>query len=141
MRCWETNGNWGFLYDDSDETAEIAPVFDCGSCLLPQADENIMRKVLLQESELQARIYQFPTSAIKLKGRKINYYDFLNSSENKDCNGALLQIVPRIDLAQINTFIQSIPGISELQKVFYSRYVEARFDLILRPSFEFALAK
>src|SRR5699024_5357934 len=33
------NGNWGFLYDPVFKTAEIAPVFDCGSCLLPQADE------------------------------------------------------------------------------------------------------
>ena len=32
------NGNWGFLYDESTDSVEIAPVFDCGSCLLPQAD-------------------------------------------------------------------------------------------------------
>ncbi|MEI3525571.1 MAG: HipA domain-containing protein [Eubacteriales bacterium] len=38
------NGNWGFLYDDKTGLTEIAPVFDCGSCLLPQADENVMRK-------------------------------------------------------------------------------------------------
>ena len=35
------NGNWGFLYDDSTKEASIAPVYDCGSCLLPQADERI----------------------------------------------------------------------------------------------------
>lgn len=29
------NGNWGFLFDSKSQTAEIAPVFDCGSCLLP----------------------------------------------------------------------------------------------------------
>lgn len=40
------NGNWGFLYDDASESASIAPVFDCGSCLLPQADESTMRRVL-----------------------------------------------------------------------------------------------
>lgn len=33
------NGNWGFLYDDSTESMSIAPIYDCGSCLLPQADE------------------------------------------------------------------------------------------------------
>lgn len=67
------NGNWGFLYDDNTGETEIAPVFDCGSCLLPQADEKVMRKVLSEESELHARIYQFPTSAIKWHSRKINY--------------------------------------------------------------------
>ena len=67
----------GFLYDESTGVTTIAPVFDCGSCLLPQADENVMQKVLENESELHARIFQFPTSANKLKGRKVNYYDFL----------------------------------------------------------------
>lgn len=66
------NGNWGFLYDDTRGEMEIAPVFDCGSCLLPQADEKVMKKVLTDEAELHARVFQFPTSAIKSNGRKIN---------------------------------------------------------------------
>lgn len=58
------NGNWGFLMDTVTQTAEIAPVFDCGSCLLPQADESVMEKVLSNEDELNARIFQFPTFLI-----------------------------------------------------------------------------
>ncbi len=53
------NGNWGFLVDHSLQTAEIAPVFDGGSCLLPQADDKVMDKVLKNEDELNARIFQF----------------------------------------------------------------------------------
>ena len=30
------NGNWGILVDEEHQTAEIAPVYDCGSCLYPQ---------------------------------------------------------------------------------------------------------
>ena len=33
------NGNWVFLYDDSTKEASPAPIYDCGSCLLPQADD------------------------------------------------------------------------------------------------------
>ena len=51
------NGNWGFLYDPTAGIAEIAPVFDCGSCLLPQADEKVMEAVLADENELNARIF------------------------------------------------------------------------------------
>lgn len=29
------NGNWGFLYNPVTDEVEIAPVFDCGSCLFP----------------------------------------------------------------------------------------------------------
>ena len=129
------NGNWGFLYDDTEGKAEIAPVFDCGSCLLPQADENVMRRVLANEDELHARVFQFPTSAIKLSGRKINYYEFLTKSGNEDANQALRRIAPRIDMEQIEAFIDRVPGITDLQKLFYKSYVRARHELIILPAF------
>lgn len=134
------NGNWGFLYDDSRNEAEIAPVFDCGSCLLPQADDKVMQKILTNEEELNARIYQFPTSAIKLDGRKINYYDFLNHAQDEECNVALRRIVPRINMDEIGKFINQIPGVSDLQKEFYRQYLNARYDLMIRPAFEFVMA-
>lgn len=130
------NGNWGFLYDDATKTAEIAPVFDCGSCLLPQADEKIMRDVLSDEVALNARVFQFPTSAIKENGRKINYYDFLMSAEYDACNEALERIVPRIDLRQISDFMETVPYITDLQREFYRAYITARYEKILKPSFE-----
>ena len=135
------NGNWGFLYNDITGETEIAPVFDCGSCLLPQADNKIMEKVLSDESELHARVFQFPTSAIKLNGRKINYYDFLSRAENEDAREALKRIVPRIDTEQIDEFIDKVQGISDLQKEFYKRYIKARYDLLIRPALEFAITE
>ena len=135
------NSNWGFLYDDVKGEAEIAPVFDCGSCLLPQANDRVMRKVLANESELHTRVFQFPTSAIKLKDWKINYYDFLSHAENKDANAALKRIVPKMDLDRIERFIDQVPAISDLQKAFYKRYINARFDLIIRPAFELVMAE
>ena len=135
------NGNWGFLYDENRNEAEIAPVYDCGSCLLPQADEKVMREVLTSEPALNARVYQFPTSAIKLKGRKINYYDFLTDGSDSDCVRALLQMMERIDLNQIGEFIYGVEGITELQKEFYLRYISARYELILRPAYAAAKTK
>ena len=135
------NGNWGFLYDENRNEAEIAPVYDCGSCLLPQADEKVMREVLTSEAALNARVYQFPTSAIKLKGRKINYYDFLTGRSDSDCVRALLQMMERIDLKQIGEFIYGVEGITELQKEFYLRYISARYELILRTAYAAAKTK
>ena len=125
---------WGFLYSEKTEEADIAPVYDCGSCLLPQADEKIVEAVLTDKKELYARIYQFPTSAIKENGRKINYYDFLMKAEFKECNAALKRIVPRVDMKQIISMIEQIPCISDRQKEFYKQYIQTRFDLILRPA-------
>ena len=101
--------------------------------MLPQADEKIMRAVLGNEDELNARVFQFPTSAIKLNDRKINYYDFISSMENEDCNKAILRIFPHIDIDCINTFVDNVPYIVDLQKNFYKIYITARYEKILLP--------
>lgn len=132
------NGNWGFLYDPKGNKREIAPVYDCGSCLLPQADETIMQSVLNDKEALALRIYRFPTSAIKLNGDKINYYDFLSSGAYNDCNQAVRRIYERIDMKQIGAFIDTVPYISELQKKFYKQYISARKEILLRPVYEIA---
>lgn len=130
------NGNWGFLVDHSLQTAEIAPVFDCGSCLLPQADDKVMDKVLKNEDELNARIFQFPASAIREHGRKICYYDFLMAGEYPECNKALLRIVPRINIKEIQDFIDTVPYLSELQNRFYKTYIRARLERLLLPAYK-----
>lgn len=135
------NGNWGFLYDDRTGETELAPVFDCGSCLLPQADETVMKNVLSSEEELHARVFRFPTSAIKQNGRKINYYDFLLHGGNEDCAQAVARIVPRVDMEKICAFIEGIDEITPLQKAFYLRFLQARYDLILCPAYELLMAQ
>lgn len=112
------NGNWGFLYNEKNDTISFAPVFDCGSCLFPQADENIMRNILNDQRELKIRIYDRPLSCITVKDKKINYFDFVSSLENEDCNNALKRIVPRIDLNEVGKIITQTPLISDLQKIF-----------------------
>ncbi len=126
------NGNWGFLYNDGTKTASIAPVYDCGSCLLPQADKKIMQSVLENENELNARVYQFPTSALKVGNRKINYYDFISSGENADCAAALKRILPRTDMDKIYELIDNTEHITDLQKEFYKKYITARYEKILK---------
>lgn len=133
------NGNWGFLYDPVSKITDIAPVYDCGSCLLPQADEGVMQSVLENEDALNQRVFQFPTSAVKLNGRKINYYDFLMKAEHTDCNAAVKRIYGRLDLEKIRNLIEETPYISRLQKMFYERYIGARISLILSPAHEMIL--
>lgn len=128
------NGNWDFLYNNQTNTAEIAPVFDCGSCLLPQADEKTIHSILTNDDDLNARIFRFPSSAIKLNGQKINYYDFLMSGEYADCNEAVMRIVPKINIMQFKQFIDETPYISNLQKDFYKVYLNARYEKIMLPA-------
>lgn len=130
------NGNWGFLYNTETDKMEIAPVYDCGSCLFPQADDIIMQDTLDSQEERNLRIYQIPLSGIKINGTKINYYDFIYSLENKDCNRALMRIHPKIDLAKINQIIDDTPYINALQKRFYKTMLKERKEKILDVSVE-----
>lgn len=125
------NGNWGFLYDATTDKMELAPVYDCGSSLYPQADDSIMEQVLENDAELKFRIYEIPTSAIMINGKKVKYFDFISSLKNDDCNRALKRIVPRIDMVKINAIIEGTPFITELQKRFYIKMLENRKERIL----------
>lgn len=97
----------------------LAPVYDCGSCLYPQADEKIMEQVLSNQSQLDKRIYDIPLSAINMDGKKIRYFDFISSLQYSDCNEALKRIIPRINIKKIEAIIEKTPFANNLQKCFY----------------------
>ncbi len=129
------NGNWGFLYDTRTDELVLAPVFDCGSSLYPQADEEMIKKVLENRKEIHHRIFNIPVSAIRHKGKKINYYEFVSSLENEECNRALKRMLPRIDMKKIEELVEETPVISELQKTFYKTMLSERKKRILDISY------
>ena len=122
------NGNWGFLVDPNVNRAEIAPLFDFGSCLLPQADDDIMRRVIDDKAERDARIYNFPASALKQNGRKIGYAEFIAANRTGVLASSLARIVPKIDLGAISGLVDDTPLLTDLQRNFYKTYLAARYD-------------
>lgn len=131
------NGNWGILWSDMRESAKLAPIYDCGSSLYPQANEKAMEKILADENEINKRIFVFPQSAIKENGEKINYFDFISSLKNEDCNEALKKIGSRINMTRIRQIIDEAPGLTGLQRRFYKTMLEARKERII----DFSLGK
>ena len=125
------NGNWGFLYDTRTDAMTLAPVYDCGSSLYPQADDAIMESVLAKPAELNYRVYEIPTSAIMVNGKKLRYFDFISSLQNEGCNQALKRITPRINMERIRQIIDETPLISDLQRRFYLTMLAERKRLIL----------
>lgn len=130
------NGNWGFLINEKAQKIDIAPIYDCASCLFPQLDDEQILQIINNDDEMEARVYIFPNSALKINDKKINYFKFISSLENKDCNEALKRIFPRINLDVINSIIDSTEYISKLRKDFYKKIIKMRYDNILRVSFE-----
>ena len=130
------NGNWGFLYNTETDEISLAPIYDCGSCLFPQADEEIMKKTLEDPAEREIRVFERPLSGIKINGQKIQYFKFISSLENSSCNKALERILPKINMDKINRIIDEPPIISDLQKEFYKTMLWERKERILDFSYQ-----
>lgn len=130
------NGNWGFLYNQETDHMEIAPIFDCGSSLFPQIDDDLIKKVISSKVEMNARVYDVPTSSILINGKRANYYKVITSLEYKDCNAAIKRIVPRINLEKINDLIDNAEELSQLQRDFLKKILKLRKEIILDTAFK-----
>lgn len=128
-------GNWGFLKKYGKYT--MCPVFDNGSCLYPNMiDEDQMMIIINDEEEIKRRVYDFPTSQIKLNGNKSSYFEVISSLEYKEINDALKRIYPRIRINEIFDLIDEIDIISDVHKEFYKTMIKNRYERIIKYSYE-----
>lgn len=130
------NGNWGFLINEAQRKIEIAPIYDCASCLYPQLTDERIAEIINEKEEMEARVFVFPTSALKINDKKINYFEYISGLENKECNDALFRIFPKIELEKINKIIDETPFISNVRKEFYKKIIQMRYEKILKYSYE-----
>lgn len=127
--------NWGFIKENNRYT--IAPVFDNGSSLFPNlADEDEMKNIIASQEETDKRIYKFPTSQVKLNGKKSSYYEVIHSIEFPECNNALVNVFKRINMRQIEELIGETPLITETQKMFYIHMIRERYEKIIKASYD-----
>ena len=128
-------GNWGFI--KNKDKYRLAPVFDNGSCLYPKmVDEREMLLAMQSEEETDKRIYTFPTSQVKLNGKKSSYYEVINSLAFPECNVALVKIVEKIDLEKIFSLIDETVELSDVHKEFYKHMLKHRYEKILKESYD-----
>lgn len=130
------NGNWGFLINEELEQIELSPIYDCASCLYPQLTDDMIGDIINNIEEMEARVFVFPNSALKNNDKKINYYNYISSLENDECNKALLRIFPKIHLDIINNIIDNTPYISDIRKEFYKNIIRLRYEKILKINYE-----
>ena len=130
------NGNWGFLINENLKNVEIAPIYDCASCLYPQLTDKRIEEIINNEEEMDARVYVFPTSTIKVNDKKINYFEYMSSLSNEECNKALIRIFPKINIEIINKIIDDIDSISNVRKDFYKKILYYRYTKILKFNYD-----
>lgn len=118
------NGNWGLLSNGYE--SRLAPVFDCGGCLFPDADENLMCAVLNDPRQRDAYVFSKPTTAIKLDGAHLSFYEFFQRVDSPHLDDALRRMVPRLDGDALRGLVDETPYIGEVEKAFYKTILVER---------------
>jgi hypothetical protein len=133
------NGNWGFLVNRKSSNIEMTPIFDCGNCLYPAATESTMRHALNNEEERDLKIYEDPTSVIRINKVRTRYADFLYSAQNRLLIDSIIRIGNKINISTINDIIESTPIISDIHKAFLKTMIKERAEKIIGPAYQRAL--
>lgn len=119
------NGNWGFLLNKQINEITFSPIYDCGSCLNPLLEDTELENMNSAEIEnLAINCY----SCIKLNGKKINYMSFMQKMKNKECNDAIKRRFKKVNINEINYFIDGIESISNVRKKFYKEIISYRYN-------------
>ena len=121
------NGNWGLLVNARSSKAGFSPIYDCGSCLNPMLEDNqIERTNEVELKNLAINCY----SCIKENGKKINYMTYIKSTKNEECNNAIRNIIKKINIDEINNFIDKIPSMTIVRKEFYKKIIYYRYEIL-----------
>ena len=121
------NGNWGFLLNKKTGKAKFSPIYDCGSCLNPILEDNEIEKISEKElKNLAINSY----SCLKENGKKINYMTYIAQKGNEQCNNAIKRLFAKINIDEINQFIDNIECITNIRKEFYKKIIAQRYDIL-----------
>ena len=121
------NGNWGLLVNARSSGAKFSPIYDCGSCLNPMLEDNQIEKINeIELKNLAINCY----SCIKENSKKINYMTYIKSTKNKECNNAINRIFKKININEINSFIDRIECMSITRKEFYKKIIYYRYEIL-----------
>lgn len=132
------SGNWGFLNNNRSGELELAPIYDCGSCLYPALSERAMKAILSSKEEIEKRIFVFPQSAFlnKQTKQKIKYHEFYQNTTDPQAKASLLKIAESVQFSTIDSVINNTPYLSDIQKEFYSVMIRERYALLIEPQLE-----
>lgn len=135
-------GNWGYLVNEKTGDFRLAPMYDFGSSLFPRLSDFGRSEKMASHFSMMERCYVFPHSQLYMtveKNGAAGYFDILCSGFDKNCVEAVKRIVPEIDLGKINTVIDNLEGLTDIQKTFYKEIIMYRYANILVPAYDCAI--
>lgn len=136
------NGNWGMLVNSITSEMKVAPVFDNGASFSNNVDDKKIQEIILDEQRFEQSAYLSKVCVFSKEDKLINPFKYIESLKNEDCNAALMRIVPKINVENIQKMINEIPNevngiqiISDVRKEFYCKCIEYRYEKSLYPTY------
>lgn len=137
------NGNWGVVVNENEKKTRLAPVYDNGNAFNNKSSDKQMHKIISSDSNFWDSAYTSRMCIFLENSKNINPLKYIKECQSEDCNEALKRIVPNIKIEEIKNIINEVPneykGIritSDIQKEFYQKILECRYEKILKPAFE-----
>ena len=142
------NGNWGILVNMWPDifkaelpTPQLSPVYDNGNAFFNKRSIVQMQKRLDSNVDMQNDAYNiecaYKYTGLDNEGHKINPFEFLKNGGHQDCIAAASRFINTVDMTKIKAIINEIPEqigtlavMPKVQKEFYCRLLEIRYDLI-----------
>lgn len=101
-------GNFGVIENNGVYT--IAPIYDNGASFYNKIDDEKAKDILSDESRKLQSFYHSRISVYTMNGIDINPYKYIESMSNEDCNKAILDIYPRINMELVDKIIDEVPN-------------------------------
>lgn len=121
------NGNFGFILNKETNEFKFSPIYDCGSCLNPMlSDEDIKSLNDTEIKNLAINSY----SCLKENDKKINPLSYIKNNKNIDTTKALLRVFNKININEINSFIDNINVLSTERRDFYKNIINIRYNIL-----------
>lgn len=119
--------NFGLI--EQENNVLFSPIYDCGSSLNPLLSDIEMENCLKDFNAFKDEVYIIHP-VFKYEGKRLTYKEFYDKNIN-DLNKAVLRIVPRINLDNINKIIDETPIMSDVRKKFLKESIKYRKEKIL----------
>lgn len=131
--------NWGLIYNEDTETLRLAPVYDNGASFYGKSNDEKLNSLLQDEFKFKQMAYDSCISIFSLDGKEMNPLKYIESMENKDCNQAIMRLVPKIDMEQIKKLFDEVPSsyhdlivFTDLQKETYYKMLDYKLEKVLK---------
>jgi len=133
-------GNWGLVLNKETNELRLSPVFDNGASFYNKSNDDKLSAIFEDDFKFKQSVYDSSISIYELNGKRINPLKFIESLDNEECNKAILRTVPKINMEKISNIFDeilkeynSLSVLSEIQKKYYLKSLEYRYNNVLIP--------